>query len=412
MPVFMVLKKHEGHFYGVRHGDVSTKWHAEGDVSFTTTNCEAYDWYAEVLAHIEYGQSNAATVDPLQLDDTTNTIISGAMERRDRLDVVHDRLHLPRLDRAPYDITILADGLGAEADRFCAEAGLSGARALGDAAASPSGSAVRAGTRAPNTSSGRVEHTTMHRVLDSIRLEPEILADRSKLRQLMKANDAAITAWKKRAAPEHRPPGEHSSQQEFIMMFKWLLARRDQLHELFAFLPYPEIAAKRVPMELLLRWGSLEAYDMQVGTLRGLEDDDKATRSTKEFCRTWLAACMTDGGSQRDRVMARDAQRWKRLAGLHRAAPDGSQPTGVGDDCWFLLHTLQFVVWVWPATPWGQTAMVQLGSMYSAYPALRQACEEIAEHGKWSATVDFPSGRTWAARLDTMEAGLAAVHQH
>ncbi|KAE9201610.1 hypothetical protein PF005_g14888 [Phytophthora fragariae] len=301
MPVFMVLKKHEGHFYGVRHGDVSTKWHAEGDASFTRNHCEGHDWYEEVLTHIKYGQRNAASVDPLQSDDATNMVIIGAMERRDRLDVVHDRLRLPRLDRVPYDVTILANGLEAEADRLRQVAGLSGNRLLTAETAPESGQDVSTGTRAPITSYGRAEQPTMLRILDSIRLEPEILADRSKLRQLLKENDVAITAWKRRTQPGHSPPGGHSSQGEFDTMFKWLLARRDQLHDMFAFLPYPELAAKRVPTELLLRWGALEAYDMQVSTLRGLLADDTASPSTKEYCRTWLAAATTEGGSQRDR---------------------------------------------------------------------------------------------------------------
>ncbi|KAE8990196.1 hypothetical protein PF011_g18447 [Phytophthora fragariae] len=50
MPVFMVLKRYEGHFYGVHHGEVSTKWQAEGDPDFASTNCASHDWYAEVVA--------------------------------------------------------------------------------------------------------------------------------------------------------------------------------------------------------------------------------------------------------------------------------------------------------------------------------------------------------------------------
>ncbi|KAE8960575.1 hypothetical protein PR003_g32323 [Phytophthora rubi] len=60
-------------------------------------------------------------------DDFTNMIIIGAMERRDRLDVVHARLHLECLDSAPYDIAILERGLGAEAARLQDLAGQIGA---------------------------------------------------------------------------------------------------------------------------------------------------------------------------------------------------------------------------------------------------------------------------------------------
>ncbi|KAE9331561.1 hypothetical protein PR003_g14953 [Phytophthora rubi] len=39
LPVLLVLKRHEGHFYGVNAGDVATKWQAEGDREFATQHC-------------------------------------------------------------------------------------------------------------------------------------------------------------------------------------------------------------------------------------------------------------------------------------------------------------------------------------------------------------------------------------
>ncbi|KAE8887829.1 hypothetical protein PF003_g28140 [Phytophthora fragariae] len=123
LPVFMMLKRHEGHFNGVHHGDIAIKWHAEGDLDFTQANCRSHSWYEEVKAHIDYSQGLLAQVDYLNDDDATNTILIGAMERRARLDVIHDRLRLDTLDRDPYDIAILESGLEVEEERIHTLAG-------------------------------------------------------------------------------------------------------------------------------------------------------------------------------------------------------------------------------------------------------------------------------------------------
>lgn len=39
LPVLLVLKKHEGHFYGVYHDELSVKWQTEGDRQFAEDNC-------------------------------------------------------------------------------------------------------------------------------------------------------------------------------------------------------------------------------------------------------------------------------------------------------------------------------------------------------------------------------------
>ncbi|KAE8971751.1 hypothetical protein PR003_g28006 [Phytophthora rubi] len=95
LPVLLVLKSQEGLFCGVHHGDIAIKWHAEGDLDFAQDNCSDHTWYPEVIEHIEYSHGVIAQVDSLNDDDTTNSILIGAMERRARLDVVHDRLQLP-----------------------------------------------------------------------------------------------------------------------------------------------------------------------------------------------------------------------------------------------------------------------------------------------------------------------------
>jgi hypothetical protein len=42
LPVMLVLKRREGHFYGVHHGSISTRWLAEGDMLFADENCPTH----------------------------------------------------------------------------------------------------------------------------------------------------------------------------------------------------------------------------------------------------------------------------------------------------------------------------------------------------------------------------------
>ncbi|KAE9311418.1 hypothetical protein PR003_g20022 [Phytophthora rubi] len=408
LPVIIVLKRHEGHFYGVHHGDVSTRWQAEGDLTFTHAHYASHSWFQEVLTLGEYSVAQLGRADVMEDEDQTNMIIIGGMERRDRLDVVHDRLGLPRLDSAPYDIAILEDGLHAETDRLQALVGQMG---TGPANPPPSpGTTARRGTpvRAPISNHGRVEFTVLSRILNSIEMEPELLSDRSKLRQLLKENTSAVTTWRRTADPQLKPPIPHGGRADLMAMLPWLLEHRAALHALFSYLPYPELAAKMVPMSQMLFWGALEAYDNQVLMLRRAVVDDAMPANAKEYCRTWLAACTTEQGSTQARVIARDPARWKRLRAMAPTAPSCACPGGVGEDDWYILHVLPHVAWTWPASTWGQFSIHCIGSLLHDHPALSQLCQSITTQAEWGGTIDIPSGLTWADRLVSMEAGLPA----
>ncbi|KAE8962903.1 hypothetical protein PR003_g30658 [Phytophthora rubi] len=310
---------------------------------------------------MDYRSGRLGHIDLMLDDDATNTVVIGALERRDRIDVVHDRLGLPRLDSAHYDIAILEDGLSFEETRLQRRAGATQAPERPPSPVRELASDGRVAGRTPISSHGRVAFQTIRRILDSIQMEPELLADRSKLRQLTKENGTAITAWKRKVLPEFRPPGSHSSAEEFVATIQWLTRHRSALQDLFTYLPYPEVAAKMLPQDLLMRWGELEAYDVQVETLRSYTADETLNITAREFCRAWLAACTADGGSHRDRVVARDPQRWKRLDGMLGVTSEGTRPTGVSEQCWNILHILPYVVWTWTLTPWGRHPRSRLG---------------------------------------------------
>jgi hypothetical protein len=82
LPVMMVIKRHEGHFYGVHHGNISTRWLAEGDRQFAEENCTTHPWYAEVMAHMEYSEARLQGLDPLSDSEEVDVILIGGMEPR------------------------------------------------------------------------------------------------------------------------------------------------------------------------------------------------------------------------------------------------------------------------------------------------------------------------------------------
>lgn len=412
LPVLIVLKRHEGHYYGVQHGGLAVRWHAEGDQEFAETNCVSHPWLPEVLAHIELSEPKLAGVDTLHDLDEVNTVIIGGMEHRERLDIIHDRLHLPRLDGECIDLVDLEARLGAEGDRLHRVAGPSDTAALSVRTNSGGIMLHTTAKRSPISSHGRAAQAVMGRILDSIRLEPELLADRSKLRQLQHENSTAVTIWVTQVSRDLRPPTQRGGKYDLMGLMPWLLDHRKSLHSLFHYLPYPELAAKNLQKDTLLLWGAMEVYDGTVAALRNMISDDTMSAQAAEYCRSWLAACTISGGSQQDRTIAGDTNRWDRLMKMHPGALNRSRPADISHDCWCVLHVLPFSLWAWKAMPIGKVPPGHYCHQYSAQPPIQRLCEQVAERAEWGAAVTLPCGLTWAERTVSMEAGLAAPAQY
>lgn len=159
---------------------------------------------------MERSKAKQPSVDFLQDTTEINTTIIGGMERRDRLDVIHDRLQIPRLDKESYDIALLEDGLSLEADRLQRAAGPAVCTSPQHATSRGERQSRPAGARSPISPHGRVAHEALTWIFNSIELEPELLADRSKLRQLPRENNLAISRWYHRA-PAEKMPGLHKA---------------------------------------------------------------------------------------------------------------------------------------------------------------------------------------------------------
>jgi hypothetical protein len=366
LPVMMVIKRHEGHFYGVHHGEIATRWQAEGDRQFADANCATHPWYDEILAHMAYSEPRMSTTDPGDCSEETDMILIGGMEPRARLDIVHDRLGLPRLNAEGFDMDAMEDGLHGEGGRLQQEAGPP-SPGLGESTRIHDGATNR---RFPITTQGRAAREPVRRILDSIGLEPELMADRAKLRQLLQANAAAMSDWCHHTEAGRGMPKTPDGHHGIVGMMPWLLAHRTALHALFRHLPYPELAAKQLPSKLLQQWGALEAYDVMVETVRGVMHDDSSSTKTAEFCRAWIAACTIRDGDSQDRAVAGDRQKWARLQQVCPRVDHCVRPERMSTACWNILNVLPHTLWAWKASPLGQIPRAQLGHHYFGQPVI------------------------------------------
>jgi hypothetical protein len=377
LPVMMVIKRHEGHFYGIDHGELSIRWQAEGDRHFAETNCSTHPWYEEVVAHMAYSEDKVRDVDVMLDSDEVDLIIVGGMEHRAHLDVVHDRLGLPRLNGDAYDIADLEASL-VEGERNRRAAGPSSLVLAEESRAGgyPSTTMTQA-TRCPITPQGRVALEPFQRILDSINMEPELLPDRKKLQQLLRANAEALRVWCRKNARMVGLMATTAGALQMKDIFPWLLQHRDELHRLFRYLPYPELEAKQLRSKLLMGWGNLEAYDVMVEEIRRVLHDPDSRPEAAEYCRQWLAACTLNAGDVTDRTVARERRRWAPLAQLCPTATDCSRPEGITPQCWSTLHTLPYTIWSWSATMMGMRPKALLGRSYHDHPAVRVLCEQV-----------------------------------
>ncbi|KAE8902554.1 hypothetical protein PF005_g25553 [Phytophthora fragariae] len=162
------------------------------------------------------------------------------MERRARLDVVHDRLNMDKLDRDPYDIAILESGLAAEEERIQNLAG-SGSYDAHLGAVHAEGGMHGSAKRSRISPQGYVVMPTLQRILNAINMDPELVSDRSKFRQLKAENSTAITEWLTQSHPSLRKPPFKGAQSDLLPLMRWLTYHRAEMQSLFKYVPYPEV---------------------------------------------------------------------------------------------------------------------------------------------------------------------------
>jgi hypothetical protein len=355
-----------------------------------------------------YSAPRMAELNPLECSEEVDTILIGGLEHRDRLDVVHDRIGLPRLDAAGFDIAAMEETLSEEGERLQNAAGPVTAAVEAGAEIHTRMQDGTNGRRFPIDLQGRAALAPVQRILDSIGMEPELMADRAKLRHLLQTNAAAMKDWRRTYMTVRGGTVPQERQTGLADMMPWLLTHRSELHSLFHHLPYPELAMKQLAPKIVQQWGALEASVSTQPSPRGVLHAPTTTAPAAEYCRTGLAACTINDGDGQDRIVAGDSQRWARLQHFCPHVVSCARPENVPTECWNVLHTLPHALWAWPATSLGKVTSDQLGHHYYGQPAIRHLCEKVVERAAWGAAVAIPSGLTWDERITTMEAGLSA----
>ncbi|OWZ20995.1 hypothetical protein PHMEG_0004516 [Phytophthora megakarya] len=122
LPIILLLRNHESHFYGVGHGDIFLKWEAEGDPGYAQTLLDRYDWASkytskpsdvsvyEVDSDIGFVVSKAGKpIDLMDDTDAVNEVLRQSLPTRQRLDIAQVRMGWPPLDEVPYDVKEIED---------------------------------------------------------------------------------------------------------------------------------------------------------------------------------------------------------------------------------------------------------------------------------------------------------------
>lgn len=416
LPTIMVLKQHENHFYGVGHSaDVFLRWHAEGDKSFAADIAGDFDWLA-TINQVPADESDLDVMtmyyemDPAKLTDAAkvenqrvNAAIIRRIPMRKRLNILFTRLDEPPLDNEPYtDSGLLELMHAAETALYDHHECISGFTA-------PPVSADRLPQlrhqRFQVSLHGRVESEIYKRLLQSINLEPELPADNVKMRHLVKENYEAVKTWRGAAGHLIEVPAISDARELWTDLLPALFEHPAALHQLFSYLPYPELAVKSFPLKLLLQWGEQEEYWGHVVYLQHIAEDSDFPQTARDFCRDWAAACTQGNDLARRRSLANNAGRWQRLGGLLPGVNLPLRPDWVPSTHWKLLHIFPHALWSWQTTPMGRLHAASKGYFYNHFEGLRALCTQIEKAQDWGAVAQIPTGVTWDERMMVITTG-------
>ncbi|OWZ13982.1 hypothetical protein PHMEG_00012613 [Phytophthora megakarya] len=400
LPTIMVLKQHENHFYGVGHpADVFLRWNAEGDPKYANTIAREFKWLGEINI-IPEGEPALLADMPLTITDADPKVLDAIIRRmpmRKRLDILFTRLNLPVLNDEEYDdrkLELLMNET--EAAIYDVTDDISLPHIVGT---SFSDLPHLRHSRFQVSTHGRVGPEVYLRLLQSINMNPELTADSGKMRRLIKENHDAVRDWHQTVRGSIHAPHLSDSDTLLLDIFPWLIEHQSALHQLFSYLPYPELAAKELTQQNILRWGEREVYWENIAYFRHVAADCSAPKHARDYCREWAAACGTDGDPTAVIRMAASEDRWSRLRGLLPGIVSPECPQGLSGTHWKLLHVLPHVLWSWSTTPMGRSPRTPRGYYYSQYTGLQKLCGEIEHSNDWGGVAQIPTGATWDERM-------------
>ncbi|KAG1692117.1 hypothetical protein DVH05_025739 [Phytophthora capsici] len=415
LPIFLLLKHHESHFYGVQHGETFFQWQAEGDPAYAGEISHPYEWIHDCLD----GQPGLTVTDvqpanrfelgfavklrgmPIDLRedaDTVNALLHKGLTMRQRLDVAHFRLGWPVLDAAPLDRSLLVETMLEEEDHIlqathpCSDGGLAPGERPQGLADLPKRFKPRQLCRV----TGRAYRELLHvENLEAVPLDME-----TTLRKTMTANDEAFSKWYNLRRHTLAAIEELTGELGISSLVTARAVNTDLIRSLFGALPYPELAAKQVPLEALLSWGRREVYRDRLGFLMGLAEDESQSGELREYCADWVEGLtLTPDDTQLG--LLDDGEQWGPLHDWRpRLVETVGKPPGCPTAEWELLHILPFTVRQWRATAMGRSDARSRAVWYLNYPPVRRLCQG-ARSGNWEIAPQLPTGLTWDEQADS-----------
>ncbi|KAL3662128.1 hypothetical protein V7S43_012929 [Phytophthora oleae] len=406
LPIFVILRHHESHFTGVQHGDLFLQWQAEGDPSYAAEIADPPDCVHEYLTPLadtrvnlletesphEIGfevYSNGRIV-PLREDsEAVNTVLWRVLTMRQRLDVAHYRMGWPILDDAEYQVEAM-EQLMYTAERRMYEA----------AGVDPFATGTRA-TIHDECASGPKRHqlTSRSRMLVATYQELLRTASADDLTPAHSIKLEAVEIWYRK---ERGARNLHRLSTAEISVSRIVQACQTQVESLrgrFAYLPYPELAAKELEIAQLLEWGNSEDMISKKSALERLAVDPSLPVDQQEYCVQWIREADVAPAVNEWCILA-DATRWSRFREFVEPEYVRVRPPQVPDVEWAILHVLLFIIRRWGATTMGRTPLTALAPWYTSYPVLQILCAEILD-GDWSAATTLQNGLTWEEWEDT-----------
>ncbi|KAF4138766.1 hypothetical protein GN958_ATG11975 [Phytophthora infestans] len=316
LPIFLVLRHDQSHFYGVSNGELFLKWRAEGDESFAKDLPDSYRWKEDINSLTDTERSvDLTTINHLADVTEVNKLLIKRLEMRARLDFVHARQGLAILNADPLP-SDLKDVLHIEEQHIHEAYGMDtyAASSQEDQSGGHQGSSLP--QRYAKAASGDIIANTYFRFLRQSNSVAKEEVDGPLEDLIALSNQEAFIKWRDIFKEELSLPKMKRRKVTSADIQEWLLAHLEALRHFFAFIFFSEYEAKtRWSQDHLLQCRVMETYVEQVAALNRLANDDSIDDSTREFCTKWHAECTNQATKQSQRRQAaNDPDKWGQLA--------------------------------------------------------------------------------------------------
>ncbi|GMF52457.1 unnamed protein product [Phytophthora fragariaefolia] len=309
---------------------------------------------------------------------------------RQRLDGVHRKLHFEVLDGSPLDYETLALEATEEEESILDELGLdvyaSGARNQQVADAS-SNMLLK---RAPVPRATQVHEEVYSRILQEDSSQKLSAIDARVAEKLHRSNGQAFKKWMTKQGSKM---GLLKNAAKYEDTDTWPCEQSKAMRSLFGFLPFPELAAQKLPTDRLIGWGEHEAFNHLKRVLERTRDDPEQADEARDLITTWIAECQS-ANKLTALSMIQDTAKWTEL----RNYADESLIHTCRDDIplnhWYIVYVLPYVVRRWSTSVMARIPASSRSIWYTSFPEVKKLCQDIVCRRDWSGIVNVAENAT------------------